>query len=68
MIDRLQMFYAGSHSLFEAPFFVPLSADAPNGVTLRVVAADGAGGNFGMGEAQYPIQPEQMKTRKEIMK
>lgn len=63
VIDRLQMFYAGSHSFFEAPFFVPLTADAPNGLTLRVVAADGAGGNFGMGEAQYPVQPERLKPR-----
>jgi hypothetical protein len=64
VIDRLQMFYAGSHSFFEAPFFVPLPADAPNGVTLRVVAADGSGGNFGMGEAQYPVQPERLKVKK----
>ena len=64
VIDRLQMFYAGSNSLFEAPFFVPLPAEAPNGVTLRVVAADGSGGNFGMGEAHYPVQPERLKPRK----
>lgn len=64
VIDRLQMFYAGSHSSFEAPFFVPLPVDAPNGVTLRVVAADGSGGNFGMSEAQYPVQPERLKSRK----
>ena len=64
VIERLQMFYAGSRSSFEAPFFVPLPADAPDGVTLRVVAADGAGGNFGMGEAQYPVQPERVNPRK----
>lgn len=64
VIDRLQMFYTGSHSFFEAPFFVPLLAEAPNGVTLRVVAADGSEGNFGMGEAQYPVQPERLKPRK----
>ncbi len=64
VIDRLQLFYAGSHSLFEAPFFVPLPADAPNGVTLRVVAADGSGGNFGIGEAHYPVQPELLKPKK----
>jgi hypothetical protein len=64
VIDRLQMFYAGSNSFFEAPFFVPLSADAPNGVTLRVVAADGSRGNFGMGEAHYPVQPERLKSKK----
>jgi len=64
VIDRLQMFYAGSHSFFEAPFFVPLPEDASKGVTLRVVAADGAGGNFGMGEAHYPVQPERLKVKK----
>ncbi len=64
VIDRLQMFYAGSHSVFEAPFFVPLPTEAPNGITLRVVAADGSGGRFGMGEAHYPVQPERLKHRK----
>ena len=64
VIDRLQMFYAGSNSFFEAPFFVPLPADAPNGVTLRVVAADGSGGSFGLGEAHYPVQPERLKSKK----
>lgn len=64
VIDRLQMFYAGSQSFFEAPFFVPLPADAPNGITVRVVAADGSRGNFGMGEAHYPVQPEHLKPRK----
>jgi hypothetical protein len=64
VIDRLQMFYAGSNSFFEAPFFVPLAADAPNGVTLRVVAADGSGGSFGLGEAHYPVQPERLKSKK----
>jgi hypothetical protein len=64
VVDRLQMFYAGSNSFFEAPFFVPLPADAPNGVTLRVVVADGSGGNLGMGEAHYPVQPEQSKLKK----
>lgn len=64
VIERLQMFYAGSDSFFEAPFFVPVSTDAPNGITLRVVAADGARGNFGMGEAHYPVQNERLKTRK----
>jgi hypothetical protein len=64
VIDRLKMFYAGSQSFFEAPFFVPLPADAPNGVTLRVVAADGSGGNFGLGEAHYPVQPEQIKPKR----
>jgi len=26
---------------------------------LRVVAADGSGGNIGMGEAHYPVLPQQ---------
>ncbi|MBD0306024.1 MAG: hypothetical protein ICV76_05665 [Nitrospiraceae bacterium] len=64
VIERLQMFYSGSKSSFEAPFFVPTPAEAPNGVTLRVVAADGGGANFGVGQAQYPVLPEQIKRSK----
>jgi hypothetical protein len=55
VIDRLQMFYTGAQGRFEAPFFVPSPADAPSGLTLRVIAADGAGANFGLGQAQYPV-------------
>jgi hypothetical protein len=55
VIERLQLFYTGTQGRFEAPFFVPSPADAPNGVTLRVVAADGAGANFGLGQARYPV-------------
>ena len=58
VVERLQMFYSGSKSLFEAPFFVPKPDEAPNGVTLRVVAADGSGENIGMGEAHYPVLPQ----------
>lgn len=64
VVERLQMFYSGSKSIFEAPFFVPLPAEAPDGVTLRVLAADVGGGNFGIGEAQYPVRPEQIKRSK----
>lgn len=64
VIERLQMFYAGDKSNFEAPFFVPLPSDAPNGITLRVVAADRKSGNFGMGQAQYPVLPEQLRPKK----
>ena len=64
VIERLQMSYAGDKSYFEAPFFVPLSAEAPNGITLRVVAADRRNGNFGMGQAQYPVLPEQLRPQK----
>ncbi len=63
IIDRLQFFYSGEKSLFEAPFFVPLPAEAPDGILVRVVAADGAGGNFGMGQAKYPVVPEKLKKR-----
>jgi hypothetical protein len=63
VVERIQMFYSGTKSSFEAPFFVPTPAEAPNGVTLRVVAADGAGGNFGMGEANYPVLSERLKPR-----
>ncbi|WP_447979785.1 hypothetical protein [Candidatus Nitrospira bockiana] len=64
VVDRLQMFYAGSRNVFEAPFFVPRPTEAPDGITLRVVAADTAGGHFGMGEAHYPVVPEQLKSKK----
>lgn len=63
VVERLQMFYSGTKSLFEAPFFVPLPTDAPDGVTLRVVAADTAGGHFGMGEAHYPVVSQQLKRK-----
>ncbi len=64
VIERLQMFYAGEKSRFEAPFFVPLPKDAPDGITLRVIAADTATGNFGMGTAQYPVLSERLRPRK----
>lgn len=64
LIERLQMFYSGSKGLFEAPFFVPTPAEAPDGVTLRVVAADKADANIGMGEARYPVLPEDRSLRK----
>lgn len=63
IVERLQMFYAGEKSRFEAPFFVPLSKDAPDGITLRVIAADVATGNFGMGTAQYPVLSERLRPR-----
>ncbi|MBI4400564.1 MAG: hypothetical protein HY581_02890 [Nitrospirae bacterium] len=64
VIERVQMFYSGAKSSFEAPFFVPTPGEAPNGVTLRVVAADKAGANFGMGEASYPVLPEERKLKR----
>ena len=65
IVERLQMFYAGEKSRFEAPFFVPLSKDAPDGVTLRVIAADAANGNFGLGSAQYPVLSERLRPKKD---
>lgn len=64
VIERLQLFYAGAKSTFEAPFFVPVPAEVPDGLTLRVVAADGAGANFGMAQAKYPVLPEQSRIKK----
>ncbi len=64
LVERLQMFYSGSKGLFEAPFFVPTPAEAPDGITLRVVAADKADANIGMGEAKYPILPEDRSLRR----
>lgn len=64
IVERLQMFYAGEKSRFEAPFFVPLSKDAPDGISVRVIAADVATGNFGMGTAQYPVLSERLRNRK----
>jgi hypothetical protein len=63
VLERIQMFYVGSKSSFEAPFFVPRAADAPNGITLRVVAADRAGSHFGMGTAHYPVLSERLTPR-----
>ena len=63
IVERLQMFYAGEKSRFEAPFFVPLSKEAPDGITLRVVAADAATGNFGLASAQYPVLSERLRSR-----
>lgn len=63
VIERLQMFYSGEKASFEAPFFVPLPKDAPNGITLRVVAADPSSGNFGLAEAKYPVLSERLPPK-----
>jgi hypothetical protein len=60
VLERLQLFYNNERSSFEAPFFVPLPEDAPDGITLRVIAADSASGNFGMGQARYPVLSERL--------
>ena len=62
--ERLQLFYSGKEAIFEAPFFVPLPKEAPNGITLRVVAADPAGGNFGIGQAQFPVVGERLPQKR----
>ena len=64
VIERLQMFYSGERASFEAPFFVPVLKDAPDGITLRVVAADPASGNFGVGQAKFPVLSERLPQRK----
>lgn len=60
VLERLQLFYSGEQATFEAPFFVPLPNDAPDGITLRVIAADAANGNFGIGQAKYPVLSERL--------
>ena len=62
--ERLQLFYSGRNAEFEAPFFVPLPKDAPDGITLRVIAADPAGGNFGVGEATFPVLSERPRSNR----
>ncbi|MCP9449342.1 MAG: hypothetical protein NNA21_04690 [Nitrospira sp.] len=62
VIERLQLFYSGRNAEFEAPFFVPRHADAPDGMTVRVIAADRSGGNFGVGLAKYPVLSERLTT------
>jgi hypothetical protein len=64
IVERLQMFYSGEQAAFEAPFFVPLPTDAPDGLTLRVVAADPASGNFGVGTAKYPVLSERLPPKR----
>jgi hypothetical protein len=61
VLERLQMFYSGEQATFEAPFFVPLPNDAPDGIALRVIAADPVGGNFGMSQAKYPVLSERLR-------
>ncbi|MDH4187223.1 MAG: hypothetical protein OEV08_09510, partial [Nitrospira sp.] len=62
VLERLQLFYNHSHGCFEAPFFVPRLRDAPDGIVLRVVAADPSGGNFGVGQAVYPVLSERLRS------
>lgn len=64
IVERLQMFYSGERALFEAPFFVPLAQHAPDGITLRAIAADPASGNFGVGEAKFPVLSERLPPKR----
>ena len=48
---------------FEAPFFVPPSKDVPDGITLRVVAADPASGNLSLGQAKFPVLSERLPPK-----
>jgi hypothetical protein len=64
VLERLQLFYNHDHASFEAPFFVPLPNDAPDGITLRVVAADPANGNVGVDTAKYPVLSERLPFKK----
>jgi hypothetical protein len=63
IVERLQMFYSGDSSSFEAPFFVPAVKDAPNGLRLRVVATDLSTGNSGMGTASYSVLSERLPPK-----
>lgn len=62
VIERLPLFYSGRNAEFEAPFFVPRHTEAPDGMTLRVIAADRVSGNFGVGLAKYPVLSERLTT------
>ena len=61
VLERLQMFYNDDRASFEAPFFVPLPNDAPDGIILRVVAADPSNGNVGMSKPNYPVLSEHFR-------
>ena len=61
IVEGLQLFYSNDTIRFDAPFFVPLDLEAPDGITLRVVAADTAAGNFSLDEAHYPVVPEELR-------
>lgn len=64
IVERLQLFYSGERAVFEAPFFVPLPTDAPDGITLRAIAADPANGNFGVGTAKFPVLSERLPPKR----
>ena len=59
-VERLQMFYDEGSRTFEAPFFVPLLEEVPDGIILRVIATDLATGNSGMDQVHYPVLSERL--------
>lgn len=63
VLERLQLFYNNDRATFEAPFFVPLPENAPDGIILRVVSADPASGNFGVSQATFPVLSERLKPQ-----
>ena len=63
VLERLQLFYNHDRASFEAPFFVPLPNDAPDGITLRVVVADPSSGNAAVEKANYPVLSEQFPLK-----
>jgi hypothetical protein len=64
VFERLQLFYNNDQARFEAPFFVPPPQEAPDGITLRVVAADPTSGNLGIGQAKFPVLSERLPSKK----
>jgi hypothetical protein len=62
--ERLQMFYSGEKGLFESSFFVPTSKDAPDGVTLRVMAVHASDGNMAVGEVKFPVLSERLRPQR----
>jgi hypothetical protein len=58
------MFYSGEKGLFESSFFVPTPIDAPEGVTLRVMAVHASDGNMAVGEAKFPVLSERLRPQR----
>lgn len=63
VIERLQLFYDEGSRTFETSFFVPPSKDAPDGITLRVIATDLSTGNSGMDQVSYPVLSERLPPK-----
>lgn len=63
VLERLQMFYNNDRASFEASFFVPLPNDAPDGIILRVIAADPSNGNAAVEKSNYPVRSEQFRHK-----